>query len=93
MKYIKKYEEIEDKSLITILHLSYKNLTELPELPKSLIKLVCYNNKLAELPELPISLRILYCSNNKLPYNNLDEYKEWYAKTYPERIDAEKYNL
>ena len=135
MKYIKTYEEIEDKSLITVLDLSNKTLkklpdlseytnlktffcqnnkltklpelpkslrylschhnqlTLLPELPKSLQYLHCYNNNLTELPELPKSLKILYCTNNKLSYDNLKEYKEWYAKKYPERVDAEKYNL
>jgi len=69
MKYLKTYEQ---KS-ITKLNLSTKNLTELPELPDSLID--------------------LYCDNNQLPYKNLEEYKIWYAETYPEKIEAKKYNL
>jgi Leucine-rich repeat (LRR) protein len=68
-------------------------LTSLPELPNSLEKLYCFNNKLTSLPELPNSLEKLYCFNNKLPYNNLNGYKEWYAKKYPERIKANKYNI
>ena len=95
MKYIKKYEELEDKSKITKLYLSNKGLNELPDLSEyvNLKYLYCHNNQLTSLPELPKSLEILYCHNNNLPYNDLGEYKEWYAKTYPERIDAEKYNL
>ena len=115
MKYIKTYEENIDKSTITELDLSYKNLaelpdlseyinlkylycdanqlTELPELPKSLMHLYCNNNQLTELPELPNSLEYLSCKHNNLPYYNLEEYKVWYANTYPERVDAEKYNL
>ena len=41
-------------------------MTELPELPDSLIELWCYNNNLSELPELPISLKELWCGSNKL---------------------------
>ena len=115
MKYIKTFEQQEDKSKIIKLNLSDRNLTKLPdlseytnleklfcynnnltklpELPKSLIVLNCYDNKLTSLPELPESLSILSCDNNNLPYDNLDGYKEWYAKTYPERIAAEKYNI
>ena len=48
---------------------------------------------LTELPELPDSLIDLYCDNNQLPYKNLEEYKIWYAETYPEKIEAKKYNL
>ena len=59
------------------LYCSKNNLTSLPELPETLKELYCSNNKLTELPELPKSLKILFCSNNNLPYNNLDEYKEW----------------
>ena len=44
------------------------NLTELPNLPNSLIELYCSNNELTELPDLPNSLIYLECY-----YNNLTE--------------------
>ncbi len=74
------------------LYCSNNQLVEL-ELPNSLIKtLYCDNNQLTELPELSDSIK-LRCYNNKLPYDDLDGYKEWYAKTYPERVEANKYNI
>jgi len=46
------------------------------------------------LPILPESLKYLECSyNNKLPYNNLDQYKKWFAITYPEIVNSRKFNL
>ena len=93
MKYIKTFEQtlitklnLSDKGLTSLpelpdslkeLSCSKNNLTTLPELPDSLEKLDCWNNNLTSLPELPDSLKELYCSENNLPYNNLDEYKEW----------------
>ena len=77
----------------TTLNIRNQNLTYLPELPDSLEYLYCENNQLTELPELPDSLEYLLCRNNQLPYIDLKGYKEWYAKTYPERIEAKKYNI
>ena len=68
-------------------------LKELPNLPEGLRHLKCSNNNLSSLPELPKSIVELRCYGNNLPYNNLIEYEEWYAKEYPERIAAKKYNL
>lgn len=42
------------------------NITYLPELPKTLIKLYCQENQIEKLPELPSSLSTLECHNNKL---------------------------
>lgn len=42
------------------------NITYLPELPKTLIKLYCQENQIEKLPELPTSLSTLECHNNKL---------------------------
>ena len=42
------------------------NIIKLPELPKSLKFLECYNNKLTNLPELPKLLLELNCNNNKI---------------------------
>jgi len=39
-------------------------LTELPELPPNLKKLLCFNNQLTKLPELPQGLRMLCCNEN-----------------------------
>jgi hypothetical protein len=44
------------------------NLTELPELPNSLLLLHCSHNKLTELPELPISLEHLWCNKTDIKY-------------------------
>ena len=78
---------------IEILVCANNNLTSLPELPDTLLTLYCANNNLTSLPELPESLEILECEDNNLPYDDLEGYKKWYAKTYPERIEAKKYNL
>ena len=44
------YKDLEDKTKIpvdcTIFDCSHENLTELPEFPKSLLYLVCYNNNI-----------------------------------------------
>jgi len=40
------------------------NLTELPELPRTLKELICYCNRLTELPELPRTLKELICYCN-----------------------------
>lgn len=68
MKYIKKFENYEDKSEITDLNLENRKLTELPDLSEyvNLKRLFCYNNNLTSLPELPKSLKHLACGNNKL---------------------------
>ena len=44
------------------------NLSELPELPKSLKILSCSNNTLTLLPELPQSLELLSCNDNNIKY-------------------------
>ena len=68
MKYIKKYEELEDKSKIQELDLSGKKLTELPDLSEytNLKKLYCSDNKLTYLSKLPNTLECLDCTKNKL---------------------------
>ena len=71
MKYLKTYSEnklIKDNLSGDgkILNLADLNLNELPELPKGLEILYCYNNKLTKLPELPEGLKTLKCDNNKL---------------------------
>ncbi len=54
-------------------------MTSLPELPTSLKRLFCKNNKLTELPELPNSLEYLWCYNNNIKYlspNNCEVIKK-----------------
>ena len=80
-------------------------LETLPELPESLKTLYCDNNNLKSLPELPESLEKLYCKYNNLPFENLNEYKEWYDKykhiiksegleyTYELSRNLNKYNM
>lgn len=76
------------KSLL-ILDCSDNELTSLPELPDTLEHLNCSGNNLKFLPILPESLKSLICHyNNNLPYNNIDEYREWYFKTV-----ANKFNI
>lgn len=48
------------------LYCENNNLTELPNLPESLLELHCSNNQLTSLPEIPLELQQLYCSNNQL---------------------------
>ena len=62
MKHLKRFEQKNIKEL----DLTYKDLTELPELPDTLKTLFCFDNKLTELPELPDTLKTLICYNNKL---------------------------
>ena len=45
---------------------TYSKLTNLPDLPDSLILLNCSENKLISLPDLPKTLKHLNCQNNKL---------------------------
>jgi Leucine-rich repeat (LRR) protein len=51
---------------LTYLYCSNNILTELPELPQTLIDLVCSRNRLIELPKLPDTLTELDCSDNQL---------------------------
>jgi len=70
MKYLKKFEYIERGiNKITTLDCSGDKLTELPELPDSLITLYCNNNLLTKIKKLPPNLKHLKCSHN----NNLTE--------------------
>ena len=48
------------------LYCDHNELTHLPELNSSLIKLSCYNNQLIELPELNNTLKVLSCEHNLL---------------------------
>ena len=51
---------------LKVLNCSNNELTELPNLPNTLIELICSNNKLTELTNLPNTLIKLNCGNNKL---------------------------
>jgi len=53
-------------TLESLICLGNENLTELTELPKSLKKIHCFNNKLTRLPELPKTLHTLICNKNQL---------------------------
>ena len=53
-------------STLKILRCEECNLTQLPELPESLIHLIVPGNKLEILPKLPNNLEILVCCRNKL---------------------------
>ena len=48
------------------LYCDHNELTHLPELNSSLIKLSCYNNQLTQLPELNNHLKVLSCEHNLL---------------------------
>ena len=50
-----------------LLDLSNLNLKSLPELPKFIKILYCYNNQITRLPDkMPDSLQIIYCFNNQI---------------------------
>jgi len=78
---------------LVILYCHNNQLTKLPELPKGLKYLDCDGNKLTELPELPKGLKYLDCDGNKLPYDNLEEYWEWFWKENPDLYNANKMGL
>jgi len=42
---------------------------------------------------LPKGLKDLYCDINKLPYNDLEEYWEWFWKENPDLNQANKLGL
>ena len=60
------YDKIKWIDSIKFLDCSCNQLTDLGDLPSSLINLNCWNNQLINLGELPSSLEHLYCSKNKL---------------------------
>ena len=64
MKYLKTYKIFEN--VVTELDYSEQRRKSLPELPKSLKYLYCYNNQLKSLPELPKLLESLDCGDNQL---------------------------
>ena len=71
------------------------NLTSLNLKGLDVLKeLSCFNNNLTSLNlEGLNNLEELYCENNKLPYEDLEGYWEWFAKEYPERWEARKFNF
>jgi E3 ubiquitin-protein ligase SspH2 len=75
------------------LYCDNNNLTQLPELPEGLKELYCSYNNLTQLPELPEGLKGLDCDNNNLPYENLEEYWEWFWKENPELKAAKDLGL
>ena len=60
------FQDITDYQNVKIIDCFDCLLTQLPELPNSLYKLICSYNKLTELPTLPQSLKILWCKFNNL---------------------------
>jgi Leucine-rich repeat (LRR) protein len=58
--------ELSKLKLLLTLECRENNLTELPELPQSLLWLYCCYNQLTELPELSQKLVTLWCSHNDL---------------------------
>jgi Leucine-rich repeat (LRR) protein len=62
-----------DYTAITQLDLSFKQLTELPDLSKyiNLTKLNCQYNKLTNFTNLPSGLKVLECSHNSI--SNFDD--------------------
>jgi len=66
-----KLPDLSEYINLEILSCHGNQLTELPKLPESLIKLHCPNNQLSNLPELPKTLKELECYNNQL--SNLPE--------------------
>ena len=70
----KSFEEIlklDNYNDINYIDCAYNKLSNLPELPNSLVELHCNNNKFSILPELPNSLIHLNCE-----YNNLSSLPE-----------------
>ena len=52
---ITKFKLFESSNIVTELNYSYKNLTELPKLPDTLKKLMCYmSHSLASITLIPI---------------------------------------
>lgn len=56
----------DDLTGVTNLYCERNQLTQLPNLPETLILLDCSDNQLTSLPILPDTLVILYCYRNKL---------------------------
>jgi len=61
MRTLKTYELYEAENFF-----NGKNLTKLPELSNTIIRLYCWDNKLTGLPKLPNKLDRLFCWNNEL---------------------------
>lgn len=53
---------------LTSLNCRIGKLSQLPELPPGLEKLICGDNHLEELPALPSSLKVLSCESNNLTF-------------------------
>ena len=51
---------------LEVLRCVMTNITSLPDLPKSLRRLICFDSKLNSLPPLPEGLEDLHCDNNNL---------------------------
>jgi Leucine-rich repeat (LRR) protein len=58
--------KLNDYHKISYLYISNNYIFSICELPKSLIKLDCYFNRLCSLPKLPSSITRINCSSNKL---------------------------
>ena len=94
MKYLKSYRLFEK---VEGLDVSGEDLTELPELSKTLQDLCCRNNLLTSLPELPNTLTSLDCYGNeltslpklpnKLEYLNFADNKITHLPELPESLE------
>ena len=65
----KELTKLLDLSLYTnlkTLYCSNNNITNLDNLPLTLITLYCHNNKITTLDNLPLTLTTLYCAFNKI---------------------------
>ncbi len=93
---LKNYPDKNEWKNIDNIDCSYEGLTEFDGIENliNLYYLDCSGNKLTKLNLDNLdNLEILWCVNNQLPYQNLDEYKKWFEKTYPEKVAAKRYNL
>ena len=108
MKYLKTYEEKKRVTFkewlkdhpqdinTTEIQCDNENLIDLDGVQefKNLKELSCRDNNLTSLNlEGLDKLEELWCSNNKLPYEDLEGYWEWFAKEYPDRWEAKKFNF
>jgi len=81
-----------------ILNLSYKPLTKIKNLPKSLIYFNCESNQITKIENLPESLKVFDCDSNSLTkIENLPEnLKEFYCEDNPiqfvDNVSIQEYN-
>lgn len=76
---------------LEILNCSNNNLTKITNLPEPLESLDCSDNPNLSFLLLPDNIEDITITNTNLPYDDIDEYEEWFENEFNEENYPEEY--